>query len=504
MNVARLRQQAVEALQAGDVQRAIAHCLEATRLQPDNVEVCHELAECQWAAYDFDAALKSYEHAYRVASSTRGTCTLAAKKLFTVARFPESARWLVRAVASAPQDEELLTMLGEVHERGNQLADAERCASQALALSPHNVKAVRLMAHLERRRGRFEDARGRLDTHLRTRRGPEDWRLRYELAAVLDRMGEYDAAIQELFQAKEQLRPHAIACLAQARAIRERQLEVAGLLGRADFEAWYATKPAEGPAASIAFLCGHPRSGTTLLEQILNAHDSVVSTDETGVLVHEFIDPLLRQSASAEESVGGLRDLFADQIAEGRKAYLRFTEAHLGAAIGSRLLIDKEPTLTPDLPLPLRLFPEARVIFPLRDPRDVCISYFFTLIPLAASSAPALDLGATCESCAHSLQLWAHWKQTLPGPLLETRYEALVTCPEQETRRLTEFLGLPWTGELLSFHEQARTRGIRTPTYADAAEPIYQRAVGRWKHYEKYLAPHLHLLSPYLRLFGYE
>jgi Flp pilus assembly protein TadD len=467
MNVTLLREQANEALRGGDVQRAIECFREATRLQPENVDLYHELAECHWVAYEFDKALKSYEDAHRVATSPINTCTLAAKKLFGLARFREAARWMKKAVACAPQDAALLTMLGEVYERGNQLADAERCANEALSLAPQNVKAVRLMAHIERRHGQFDDARKRLATHLTRFSGPEDWRLRYELAAVLDRMGEYDAAIQELFKAKEQLRPQAIPCLAQAQAIRQRQLEVAGLLNRADFEAWHTTVPARSQKVSVAFLCGHPRSGTTLLEQILAAHDGAISTDETGVLLREFIDPIVRQPGSAADSVRELRDLDAGQIAEGRATYLRFTEAHLGEVIGTRLLIDKDPALTPDLPLPLRLFPEASIIFPLRDPRDVCVSYFFTLIPLAASSAAALDLRSTCEFCAHSLNRWAHWKKTLPHPLLETRYETLSLVLRRRRDASRSFW--TWRGTNNSWHstrdrKRKASAHPRTPT----------------------------------------
>jgi hypothetical protein len=239
------------------------------------------------------------------------------------------------------------------------------------------------------------------------------------------------------------------------------------------------------------------------LEQILGAHDNIVTSDETAVLAREFIEPMIRQPADAADCVTELRNLGADQISDGRAAYLRFTEAHLGEAIGSRLIVDKDPSLTPDLPLPLRMFPEARVIFPLRDPRDVCVSYFFTLIPLAPASAAALDLKSTCEFCAHSLRLWDHWKKTLPYPLMELRYEDLVTGPEVEARRLFRFLGVPWSEQALAFHEKARSRGIRTPTYADASQPIYQRAVGRWKNYERHVKPHLGVLEPYLRSFGY-
>jgi hypothetical protein len=230
----------------------------------------------------------------------------------------------------------------------------------------------------------------------------------------------------------------------------------------------------------------------------------VVSTDETGVLLKEFINPIIRQPATAEEAVEELRSFSAAELKRGRSAYRRFTEAHLGEPIGSRLLVEKDPSLTPDLPVAARLFPHGQVIFPLRDPRDVCISYFFTLIPLAATSAASLDLRLTAEFCAHSLAMWQQWKNKLPLPLYENRYETLVSNPEVETRRLLEFLELPWTRNVLEFHARSSPKGIRTPTYADAAQPIHQKAIGRWRNYEKYLKPHLSLLKPHLRAFGYE
>jgi len=504
LTAAQYRGLALQALQSGEAEQAAELLRKATSLEPDNVGLLHDLAECQWADYQFDPALESYEAALRIASEPVATCVAAAKRLFGIGGFGESARWLQRAVTHSRRNAALLTMLAEVCERGNQLDDAERRGSEALALEPANVKAVRLMAHIERRRGQLDAARERLASHLARFPGSDDWRLRHELAAVLDRLGEYDAAMRELLLAKEQLQSVAAPALAQARAICRRQTEVAQLLGREDYEAWRNTRTAFTREVPIAFLCGHPRSGTTLLEQILDAHEGAIGTDETGILAREFIEPLVRSPSSAAESVAALREFDAGQIAQGRAAYLRFTGAHLGEEVGSRVLVEKDPMLTPDLPLPLRLFPEGKIIFPLRDPRDVCVSYFFTLLPLGASSAAAIDLRSTCEFCAHSLAMWAHWKNALPFPWLEVRYEALVTEPGRETRRLMAFLNLPWHEQLLAFHERARTKEIRTPTYADAGQPLYQRAVGRWKNYEKYLAPHMDVLRPHLREFGYE
>jgi len=504
MNALDLREQAHAALRQGDADAARTLFGEAVQACAGSASLLRELGGSLWALYDFGGALAAYRRAAATDPASAEACLLAAQKLFSIARFRECAEWLEQALERSPSNPEFLVMLGEVYDRDNRLTDAERCALEALAREPRNVKAVRLMAHLERRRGQFDDSRRRLVDQLKRFPGAEDWRLQYELAAVLDRLGEYDGAMAELLLAKAQLEPQARPHVAVARNIRQRQREVATLLTRADWTAWQASRSAAPSPTRIAFLCGHPRSGTTLLERILDAHPDVVTTDETGVLAREFIEPIIRQPALAQTAVGELRSFTPDQMAAGRAAYLQFTQAHLGAAVDGRLLIEKDPSLTPDLPLPLRLFPEARVLFPLRDPRDVCVSYFFTLLPLNHVSVAATDLGSTCEHCAHTLACWQHWREAIPHPWLETRYEDLVSRPEPEVRRTVEFLGVDWQDALLNFHERVTEKGVRTPTYADVAQPLYRRAVGRWKNYEKYLAPHLAILRPWLRAFGYE
>ena len=102
------------------------------------------------------------------------------------------------------------------------------------------------------------------------------------------------------------------------------------------------------------------------------------------------------------------------------------------------------------------------------------------------------------------MRFWQHWREALPYPWLETRYEDLVARPEPVMRQVLGFLGVRWDERLLRFHERAAEKGVRTPASADVAQPLYQRAVGRWRNYEKHLAPHLGILRPWLRTFGYE
>jgi Flp pilus assembly protein TadD len=498
-----LKHAASEACRSGDLAQALTLLRQAILRAPDDVALRVELAECLWADYDFEAALRAWAVASEKAGTNPNLCAQVAQKLFSLGRFAPSAAWLEKAIALAPRDAGLRVMLGEVYERCDRLDEAERQARAALALDSASVKAIRLLAHVERRRGSLESARKVLSGHLEHQASPEDWRLCYELAAVLDGLGDYEQAMQVLLRAKEQLRPQSAHFLAAAQAVRQRQLEVVASLTVEDFRRWSDPLSRPGTPTRLAFLCGHPRSGTTLLEQILSAHPDVVSTDETGVWQREFVAPILRQPTSVEACVAELRAFTAEQLAAGREAYLRFTTAHLGQRIDGRLLVEKDPSLTPDLPLPVRLFPEAKVIFPMRDARDICVSYFFTIVPLNTTSVHALDLAATAEFCAHSFQCWKHWREVLACPWLETRYEQLVAQPTAEARRTLEFLGLPWDDRVLRFYERSFRKGIRTPTYADVGQPIYARSVGRWKNYAKYLEPCLRMLEPVLEGFGY-
>ncbi len=494
---------ALRAWQAGDVGGAVTHLRDAVRLAPEDVMLKVSLAEYLWASYEFEEALRTYEQSTEADTNSPLLCVQMAQRLFSLGRFEPAAAWLEKASQRAPSDAAVKTMLGEICERCDRLDDAERHARGALALDAESVRAFRLLAHVQRRRGELPSARELLAQRLRRTPGPEDWRLRHELAVVLDRLGEFDAAVRELMLAKEQLRLIATPFLEEARALRIRQLEVAEHLKASDLAAWFGEGVPLANPIRLAILCGHPRSGTTLLEQILAAHPEVISTDETGVWQREFLDPVIRQARSAADAVRELNEFEAKQLAAGRETYLRFTEAHLGQSIKGRVLIEKDPSLTPDLPLPLRLFPETKVLFPVRDPRDICISYFFTIIPLNRISAHALDLASTCEFYAHSFRLWRHWREMLPCAKLETRYEQLVADPPGELRRVLSFLGLGWDERVLRFHERSFNKGVRTPTYADVAQPIYARSIGRWKNYRKHLEPWLGILQPCIEAFGY-
>lgn len=394
-------------------------------------------------------------------------------------------------------------MLAEVLDRQGRHAEAETLAREALRQNPQDARAARALAHVVRAVGRTEEATELLRRHLAEHPGPESWRVNQELATCLDRLGDYAGAMSALLAAKAQLRPMAQPLRDQWHLRVRRREEFARALDANVLRRWRETLSQLQPACPMAILAGHPRSGTTLLEQMLAAHPAVITTDETGVLRTQFVEPMVLGAASTSDALQEVNEFDTEQLEAGRAFYFRATEAHLGEKIGGRLLIEKDPLATCDLGFMLRLLPECAVIFPLRDPRDVCVSFFFTLIPLNADSAPSLDLASTCAAAALTLRLWQHWRNVMPQTWVEARYENLVREPREELARLTKTLDLPWHERMLAPKAQSRTRGVRTPTYADVAQPLYTRAIGRWRNYAQWLEPHLGPLASLLTEFGY-
>jgi hypothetical protein len=180
-------------------------------------------------------------------------------------------------------------------------------------------------------------------------------------------------------------------------------------------------------------------------------------------------------------------------------------EKHIGHPIGTRLLIDKNPSLNILIPAFIRVFPEIKLLIALRDPRDVCLSCFMQAhLPLSKGSVAYLSMEGTIEGYVRVMSLWRTLAPLLEGHYLEIRYEDMVENIESASRRALGFLGVPWDERVLRFDEHARSKRVISPTYADVAKPISRRAVGRWQKYQKYFEPHLDKLAPFLKAFGYD
>ncbi len=168
-------------------------------------------------------------------------------------------------------------------------------------------------------------------------------------------------------------------------------------------------------------------------------------------------------------------------------------------------MIDKNPSLTVFVPAFIRIFPEAKFLVAIRDPRDVCLSCFMQpLFPTGPLSSTYPSFEATVARYAAVMGFWQAMKPLIPNPWLEVRYEDLVDDLGSVARRTLEFLGVPWDESVLNFQQKAWNKLVRSPTYADVRKPVSKSAVGRWRNYQRYLEPHLAKLAPFVKAFNYE
>jgi tetratricopeptide (TPR) repeat protein len=432
-----------------------------------------------------------------------------ARSYFMFSWLEKAAACYCRALELDPSPDEKQKAhlaLASIHERLHQLDNARTAVGEALTAAPDDARGRLLLAVLDRRAGDCAKAAAGLRTLLAGPIAAADVRgdAWYELGRVLDHEGDYDGAMDALLHAKAARRQQVAGELDQARQVAIRNQRMLASLTPEHFQRWHR-EGSQGTPLRLTLLTSHPRSGTTLLEQILDSHPDVISADEHMVMAEEVFGALGRSTASgAEVSIPEMLDRASPaDINAVRQAYWAHSEAVVREPIGTRMLLDKNPELTMLIPVVNRVFPEMTIVFPLRDPRDVVLSCFMQPLPVNSVSVNYFSLEKTAEKYAMTMRTWLAIRPLTGAPWLEVHYEETVADLQGQARRLLEFLGLPWHPGVLQFHQHAREKHVRSPTYEAVTTPVHSRAIGRWQNYAKYLDPVMETLEPFVREFGY-
>ncbi|MGV8940370.1 MAG: sulfotransferase [Lysobacter sp.] len=385
-----------------------------------------------------------------------------------------------------PRAESLWMALAQAQEDDGNRAAAQHAYEQALALRPG--WAFPLSGLLGLKRGSASNDWVELATTLRASPAlPDADRalLGYELGKVYDSRGEYDEAIS---------------CWQDANAARQRmtgKLEPSWLSRRV--EETISACPRElfshpeeqwdDDGSRFVFIVGMPRSGTTLTEQIIANHPQAFGCGELPdiALIARNLPAQLNSPQAWPQIAGALTP------ASLLHAITRYTQAATRHAPADALrLVDKAPLNFFHLGLIALMFPRSRVIWCRRDPRDVAVSIYgenFSLEERLATSFAGIGHYFNAQD-----RLMRHWQSTLKIPILELRYEELVTSLEAQSRRLIEFIDLPWSDACLDFHQS--DRGVQTPSRWQVRQPVHTRSIGRWKNYADALRPLLDVLNP--------
>jgi tetratricopeptide (TPR) repeat protein len=236
------------------------------------------------------------------------------------------------------------------------------------------------------------------------------------------------------------------------------------------------------------FILGLPRSGSTLLEQILASHPQVEGTAELPY-IGRLATSLGRGGGSASYPEA-MRELKGRNLAALGARYLGLARMH--RRTGAPRFIDKMPNNFPNAGLIALMLPNARIIDARRHPLDACLSCYRQLF--AKGQNFTYDLTEIGEYYLQYQRLMDHWAAVLPGRVLTVQYEDVVADFEAQARRLLDFCGLPWDDACLRFYESERP--VRTPSAEQVRQPIYDRSVGHWKHYEQQLGELIDVIAP--------
>lgn len=395
-------------------------------------------------------------------------------------------------------------LLALTHAQLHQNKSALTAGRKALRLLPDNAILELLLASLEASEGLTTEAKRRLEKILqKSSLAPEEqFRAHKELARILDKRAEYAQVFHHL---------HASAAISSQLPEVSRQnadLIPQSLEGhKAEFDRellgrWSKTEfPTDQPAP--VFLLGFMRTGTTLTQEVLGTHPGVFVADETD-LINSSIKELNRLSNHQGSVAEQLRKLDLAGVLHLRDFYWTQARGLYGDKIGSRLLLDKTTMNSLDLGFINCIFPDAKLVFLLRDPRDVCLSCFMQTMTPTSTTVHLLSWQGTARFYAQVMDWWLTIKPKLTLDFIELRYEEAVFEFERAFRKVFNLLGLDWDPAVADFHKQAAGKYIASPSFSQVAQPLYSSSVGRWQKYATEYPAISDYLQPFLAAFEYD
>lgn len=460
----------------GDHPRALVEFDAALLLDRDSFDAWFNRAEALEQLARRDEALESYRQAATAARSDPTLQLTVASALREAGEVDEARRCNEEALRLVPGFPPAENSLGNLIGMQGDLTTAEAHYRRVLAQDRDYAGAYYNLADLKRLTPQDPawDGLMQLAGRIGTLPPEEAIPLHFALSKVWDGQGDYAQAFTHL-DAGNRLKRSLINYdePRQARFF----ADFARVFG-ADFVGAHALDSAD---ARPVFIVGMPRSGTTLVEQILASHPEVHGAGETHALRNCLREELPPDAGDYALPTGLAR---LDRAAYGRAAarYSRYLDS---LAPGAARITNKLPGNMVFVGLMALLYPQAKIIHCSREPMDTCLSCYSKLFttghPFAYEQS---ELGRFYRMYD---ALMAHWRSALPGRMLELRYEDLVADLEGQSRRLVAHLDLPWDDACLRFHESSRA--VRTASLAQVRRPIYKDSVNRWKRYQEELAP---------------
>ena len=407
-----------------------------------------------------------------------------------------------RAATLAPANAIAHAGFAALAARDGALDEAHAAAQRALKLDPASLVAAGTLATVALERGDAQAARRVLEPALaRTASGPDRPQALTLLAAAHERFGDHDVAYPLYARANAEFAAlHERAVPGKLPGLRLVEAVEAGLRA-VDPQLWLAPVLAAESAPNQIFLTGYPRSGNTLVENVLASLPGVAALEERptlGAADRRFLNGDERAIATGLAAFAALPE---PELAGLRAAY--WDKVHsAGIPRATPHFVDMDPMKGLHLPFIARLFPAARIVLMRRDPRDVVWSCFKTAFAPTSAAMEYTSLERAARHYDAMMRLIALALERLPLNVFELDYHRLVHRFDPTTQALCGFVGVPWSEAVRRFDKTAQARGVSTASAGQVRKGLYDGS-GQWRPYAAQFEPLMPLLQPWIERFGY-
>ena len=391
-----------------------------------------------------------------------------------------------------------IAALAQVFSRMGQLGEARMAANRALAIDPQNPTAIIALARCDYEDGVFVNARTALQQLVaRDAVHIADQVIALGLLGdVHDKLDARDEAFAAYSAANARFSEQHAAHFGPNRVEPPQSAFIASIADAVDAIDPTLWKSSRSSGHSHAFLLGYPRSGTTLVENILASVEGVEALEEKPTLVKAAQD-FLQGDGGLARFAGLDEDALTPFVAAYWAQVRRF-----GVQSVSALFVDMDPLKGIMLPLIAKLFPHAKIIVMRRDPRDVVWSCFRTNFALSAAAMEFTTLESTARHYDALMRMMERCFAVLPLQVHELRYDALVEDFDATTQTLCNFLGLEWSPDMRDFNKTAQRRGVATASAAQVRRALYD-GTRQWERYKAQMEGVLNILQPWVERFGF-
>jgi len=529
----------------GRTELGIEHFKTSITIAADNVEVHKHLADAYITLQRWEEAIDTYQQVLAIQGEDVGTIVKIGNVFLAAQLWTHAIPRYEQALALQPDNAEVHKNLGSALHKLGKWQEALNCFEQALSLRPQYNDARREHATVLRQLGRTEEALAQLEQAIDI--DPDDVAAHIDLADTLRDLGQAELAIERLehflsvrpksgsvyyhislIEPKQELIPvveelirdpelrnddvinchfalgnflkyrkyfdQAFGHFLKANTLYRETIRydadensqmVDSLIKVYSKRYFQRTRQFGSDSLLPVFILGMPRSGTTLVEQILSSHALVHGAGELGAMtsVNVSIAMQLKNGSTFPECMSMIDADIADKYSA---RYLQ--DLTLNCPTAERI-IDKLTENFLRIGLIKTLFPDARIIHCQRSPLDNCISLFFHYFIGFKCSFEMTELG---QYYLDYQRLMSHWQALFPGEIFTVQYEDLVTDQEAVSRQLVDYIGLDWDERCLDFHNNERA--VMTASNIQVRQPMYKDSINRWQRYEKHLQPLIEML----------